>query len=92
MMEKSPITWEEIMKFRSEEPFRPFFIELKSGKILEVLEALWYGGNEVAGSLGVCHPTMGIGLYKASDVVGLRLMTDEEIAARSHLRDQRRRA
>lgn len=77
------ITFDELFEYRHAKPFRPFFIELNNGEIVEVLETLSMGG--IDDRVGVGHPEFGITLFKIQDVKQVRLMSDSEIQQRSHL-------
>ncbi len=81
--------WDALHRYRSARPFRPFFFEMKSGQVIQVLDAMWFGG--VNDRLGVFDPELDdLQKLKVSDVVSVRLMTDAELAARKHLLRRKR--
>ena len=86
-MEAKDYDWDELMKYRSAKPFRPFFFEMKSGELVEVLGPLWFGG--VNNKLGVFQPRRGYKEHKVSDIVSIRLLNAEEICERIDILYQR---
>jgi len=91
-MSTQSFTYELLRGLRSAKPFRPFVMVTRSGQAFEALRPMWFGGNAVARTLGVYHPSTGYRRLTADEIAGIRTMADDEIASRAHYMVQRKRA
>jgi hypothetical protein len=88
MPDDAKFDWDELMKYRTAKPFRPFFIVFKDRREAEVLQPLWFGG--AGDRLYVFHPRVDRrDEYKLSEIDSVRLMTVEELAERLPLLTRR---
>lgn len=88
-METKAHDWDELMKYRTAKPFRPFFIDLRSGEVLQVLDAMWFGG--IDDRLSVYDPAKPELLrHRVSEIVSIRHMTSDETSQRTHLLRKKR--
>ena len=80
-------SWDDLMKYRTAKPFRPFFVVFHDRHEAEVLQPLWFGG--AGDRLHVFHPSGDRREFKVSEVEAIRLMTVEELAERLPLLTRR---